>query len=90
MVSPMEPKCPPTLSKNGLKIDCRQYYNVPVIFPSVAGPGGSAADLEDEETDEEMPDLGIDSSDEDGWQTASGNKRNKPKSSQKVKARSRP
>ena len=87
---PWKPGCCPTLSKQGLKVECKQFYNVPVIFPTIAEPGGSAVDLEDEETDEEMPDLGDFSSDEEGWKKASGKNRNKPNSSKKVKGKSRP
>ena len=85
-----KPGCFPKLSKNGLVVECKQFYNVPVIFPTIAEPGGSAVDLEDEETDEEMPDLGDSSSDEEGWKRASGTKKNKPNSSKKEKGKSRP
>ena len=68
------------------------------FFPTVAEPGSSAVRsnsrynaLEDDYTDEEMPDLGESSSDEEGWTTASGKKKKKkPNSSEKVNRRSRP
>ena len=92
-----EPGCSPTLSKQGLKVECRQFYNVPVIFPTIAEPGGSAVGsgnrysvLEDDETDEDMPDICESSSDEEGWERASGRIRNKPNSFKKVKGKSRP
>ena len=76
---------------------CKQFYNVPVIFPTIAEPGGPAVDsnnrysvLEDNETDEDMPDICESSSDVEGWKRASGRKRNKPDSSEQVKKRSRP
>ena len=92
-----EPGTCPTLTKQGLTVMCKQFYNVPVIFPTIAEPGGPAVRsnnrynvLEDDETDEDMPDIGESSSDEEEWQRASGRKKNKPVSSEKVKRRSRP
>jgi len=92
-----KPRKLPTLTKNGLKVLCRQFFNVPVIFPTVAEPGGSASRsnnrynaLEDDDEDEEMPNLGDSSSDEEGWTSIEGKKKKKPVSSEKVNKRSRP